>query len=74
MGPWLAWSALVLGDAPATCGCFGPGSEYPVDWWHLAANLIQMLASLEQAGFDVIKTEHLYTFDGGRAFSLGQGQ
>lgn len=26
---------LVLKDAPAVCGCFGPGSEYPVDWNHV---------------------------------------
>ncbi|MFT7617895.1 MAG: putative membrane protein YphA (DoxX/SURF4 family) [Planctomycetota bacterium] len=26
---------LVLKDAPTMCGCFGPGSEYPVDWNHV---------------------------------------
>ena len=26
------------------------------------------------AGFDCIKTEHLYEFDGTRAYSLGQGE
>jgi isocitrate dehydrogenase len=25
-------------------------------------------------GFEVIKTEHLYTFDGERGYSLGQGE
>jgi len=29
---------------------------------------------LHSAGWDVIKTEHLYSFDGERAYSLGQGQ
>jgi len=38
------------------------------------ADLVTLLGRLGQAGFDVIKTENLYTFDGERAFSLGQGQ
>ncbi len=38
--------ALILRDAPATCGCFGPGSEYPVDWMHLVTNVAQFLAAL----------------------------
>jgi len=29
---------------------------------------------LNHAGFDVIKTENLYEFDGKRGFSLGQGE
>jgi isocitrate dehydrogenase len=29
---------------------------------------------VHNAGFDVIKTEHLYTFDGQRGYSLGQGE
>jgi isocitrate dehydrogenase len=32
------------------------------------------MASLEAAGFDIIKTENLYRFDGKLGFSLGQGQ
>ncbi|MCB9831286.1 MAG: DoxX family membrane protein [Planctomycetes bacterium] len=38
--------ALILRDAPQYCGCFGPGREYPVDGWHLTANLVQMVAAL----------------------------
>jgi isocitrate dehydrogenase len=37
----------------------------------------QVLALLERlhgAGLEVIKTEHLYAFDGERAYSLGQGE
>lgn len=37
-------------------------------------NVIQILAALHQAGFDVIKTEGLYTFDGARGYSLAQGE
>lgn len=33
-----------------------------------------LLSRLVAAGLDVIKTENLYTFDGERGFSLGQGQ
>ena len=36
--------------------------------------LLLLLAKLNQEGFDVIKTENLYEFDGKRGFSLGQGE
>jgi isocitrate dehydrogenase len=29
---------------------------------------------VSSAGFDIVKTEGLYTFDGQRGFSLGQGE
>ncbi len=37
-------------------------------------HVIALLASLNQQGFDVVKTENLYEFDGKRSFSLGQGE
>jgi len=37
---------------------------------HLSAAL---LAALHQAGFDAVKTDNLYHFDGERSFSLAQG-
>jgi len=36
--------------------------------------LLQLLDAVHQAGFDIIKTENLYAFDGVRGFSLGQGE
>ncbi|MFC2125817.1 NADP-dependent isocitrate dehydrogenase [Bacteroidota bacterium] len=36
--------------------------------------IIGLLQRIENAGFDFIKTEHLYTFDGERGYSLGQGE
>lgn len=36
--------------------------------------VIATLAKLNMEGFDVIKTENLYEFDGKRGFSLGQGE
>ena len=36
--------------------------------------LLFLLSKLNQAGFDVIKTENLYEFGGRRGFSLGQGE
>lgn len=36
--------------------------------------IIELLQKCLDANFDVIKTENLYTFDGKRGFSLGQGQ
>jgi isocitrate dehydrogenase len=37
-------------------------------------DIIDLLAKVTDAGFDVIKTENLCTFDGERGFALGQGQ
>ncbi len=37
-------------------------------------DLIDLLQAAEDKGIDVVKTENLYSFDGKRAFSLGQGQ
>jgi isocitrate dehydrogenase len=36
--------------------------------------IVALLAGLAAAGFDFIKTENLYTFDGEPGYSLGQGQ
>ena len=36
--------------------------------------VLELLRSLHAAGYDVIKTEHLYTFDGEVGYSLGQGE
>ena len=36
--------------------------------------VLELLNRLHQAGYEVIKTEHLYTFDGERGYSLGQGE
>lgn len=38
------------------------------------ADVAALLAAIGEAGIDAIKTENLYTFDGERGFSLGQGQ
>ncbi|MFN3597001.1 MAG: NADP-dependent isocitrate dehydrogenase [Rubricoccaceae bacterium] len=52
----------------------GPGSPAPVPTDLALADVLALLAALDAAGCDVIKTEHLYTFDGERGFSLGQGE
>ncbi|MGB5355862.1 MAG: NADP-dependent isocitrate dehydrogenase, partial [Eudoraea sp.] len=36
--------------------------------------VVALLSQLNNDGFDVIKTENLYEFDGKRGFSLGQGE
>jgi len=36
--------------------------------------VLELLTALTEAGFDIIKTENLYEFDGKRGFSLGQGE
>ncbi len=36
--------------------------------------VVQILAAFCMGGFDVVKTEGLYTFDGARAYSLAQGE
>ena len=37
-------------------------------------DIIALLQNVEQISLDVIKTENLYSFDGERAYSLGQGE
>lgn len=37
-------------------------------------DVLDLLASVQEAGFDFIKTEHLYFFDGERGYSLSQGE
>jgi isocitrate dehydrogenase len=37
-------------------------------------DVLEVVAALHDAGLEPIKTEHLYTFDGQRAYSLGQGE
>lgn len=37
-------------------------------------DILQLLASANEMGIDIIKTENLYFFDGKAGFSLGQGQ
>lgn len=39
-----------------------------------SGDVINLLLSFKDAGFDVIKTENLYNFDGEKGYSLGQGQ
>jgi isocitrate dehydrogenase len=36
--------------------------------------VLRLLQAVHEAGLEVIKTEHLYTFDGERGYSLGQGE
>lgn len=36
--------------------------------------ILSLLASISESGYEIIKTEHLYEFDGVRAYSLGQGE
>jgi len=38
------------------------------------ADVIDLLQRITAAGFDFIKTEHLYAFDGERGWSAGQGE
>jgi isocitrate dehydrogenase len=37
-------------------------------------HVVQLIEAVTNAGFDVVKTEGLYTFDGARGYSLAQGQ
>jgi isocitrate dehydrogenase len=39
-----------------------------------AAHVVKLLEAADHAGFDVIKTEGLYTFNGERGYSLAQGE
>ena len=47
-----------------------PVNLAPIDF----DEVLRILQGMHSGGLDVIKTEHLYTFDGERAYSLGQGE
>lgn len=49
---------------------FLPNGDSPIT----GADVAHLLKGLHAAGFDAIKTENLYTFDGERGYSLGQGE
>ncbi len=38
------------------------------------SQILELLKQIQDLGFDFIKTEHLYTFDGVRGYSLAQGE
>ena len=38
------------------------------------SDVLELLKSVQDNGFDFIKTEHLYHFDGERGYSLSQGE
>ncbi|WP_421976758.1 NADP-dependent isocitrate dehydrogenase [Roseivirga seohaensis] len=38
------------------------------------SDVIELIKKIHEAGFDFIKTEHLYHFDGERGYSLSQGE
>lgn len=38
------------------------------------AQILELLHRIHEAGLEFIKTEHLYTFDGQRGFSLAQAE
>ena len=38
------------------------------------SDVLELLQSIQDEGFDFIKTEHLYHFDGERGYSLSQGE
>ena len=42
----------------------------PITHW----DVLDLLRQIRDLGFDFIKTEHLYTFDGVRGYSLAQGE
>lgn len=50
------------------CRFVGEGESVSFD------QVLQLLQRISSAGFDIIKTEHLYTYDGERGYSLGQGE
>ena len=52
------------------CRFYVPDQQYNMT----QQTIIDMLTSLDKAGYDVIKTENLYYFEDQRGFTLGQGQ
>ena len=38
------------------------------------SDILALLERVDRAGYDLLKTEHLYDFDGQRAYTRGQGE
>jgi isocitrate dehydrogenase len=49
---------------------FVPSGDEGIDF----GGVLDLLGALHGAGYEVVKTEHLYTFDGQPGYSLGQGE
>lgn len=49
---------------------FLPAPDAPVRF----QDVLALLGALDEQGFEVVKTEHLYSFDGRKGYSLGQGE
>jgi len=62
------WRCRFVGDKATMVG------ESPIYTSITFEQVVSLLAELNYAGFDVVKTENLYEFDGERGFSLGQGE
>lgn len=58
---FVATNAVINGEKP---------KYMPVDFEQILA----LLSNINEIGYEVIKTENLYEFDGKRGFSLGQGE
>lgn len=61
------WRCRFISASPAEAG----GLPYPEVAY---ADIMDLLNRLHAAGWETIKTENLYAFDGKRAFSLAQGE
>jgi len=53
-----------------SCRYMARNKEKPITHFHV----IDLLTKVHEAGFDFIKTEHLYNFDGKPGYTLAQGQ
>lgn len=59
-----------LGQRPARLKAVAAQGNSPVT----RARTLALQQRIAAAGFDIVKTEGLYTFDGQRGYSLGQGE
>ena len=61
------WRCRIVSDATVT----GEAADYkPIRH----RDITQLMDAVHEGGYEVIKTENLYLFDGERGFSLGQGE
>jgi isocitrate/isopropylmalate dehydrogenase len=69
-GARLRWDVVEIGSARLAAQ---PEQFDVIVTLNLYGDILSDIAA-QVAGYDVIKTEHLYTFDGVRGYSLGQGE
>ena len=51
--------SVIARGVDVECGCFGPGADYRVSWWHAAINVVTAVVAFVVPWFPVIRAATL---------------